>query len=65
MILSASCKPRESQSEWDTATVAVLAGTQHLKGLDSNAQPEFLFVISIVFLRYLGARVFLLYLICS
>jgi len=65
MILSVSCRPKESQSEWDTATVAVLTRSQHLKEMDSNAQPAFLFVISIVFLRYLGARVFLLYLICS
>lgn len=65
MMLSVSCRPRESQSEGDTATVVVLTSTQHLKEWDSNAQPEFLFVISIVVLRYLGARAFLLYLICS
>lgn len=60
MILSASHPPRESQSEWDIATVVVLTCTQHLKELDSNSQPEFLFLVSIVFLRYLGARIFLL-----
>lgn len=65
MMLSASCRPRESQSKWNTAKVVVLTSTQHLKELGYNAQPEFLFVICIVFLRYLGARVFLLYLICS
>lgn len=55
----------ERKSEWDTARIVVMSTTQHLKKLDSNAQPEFLFVISTVFLRYLGARVFLPYLICS
>lgn len=43
MKLNASCRPRENQSERNTATVAVPTSTQHLEELDSNAQPEFLF----------------------